>query len=79
MFLLLTIFSFLNICVLGQNENYLKAILSPKSNCLPYDGSVIPDCRDLIDPDIRNPVFVEHSTSKQVSILFYKVGCVCVW
>ena len=32
--------------------------------CLPYDGSVIPDCSKFVDPITMAPYYHEHSTSK---------------
>ena len=37
---------------------------NPGQDCLPYDGSVIPDCKKFVDPIIKNPYYHEHSTSK---------------
>ena len=33
--------------------------------CLPYDGSVIPDCSKYVDPITKEPYYVEHSYRKQ--------------
>ena len=63
MFLRLKIFFLSSLCLNCLAGNELDAILSLETQCLPYDGSVIPDCRRLIDPDTKNPVFVEHSTN----------------
>ena len=32
--------------------------------CLPYDGSVVPDCSKFWDPITQWPYYHEHSTSK---------------
>ena len=37
---------------------------NPGEDCLPYDGSVVPDCTLYVDPDIKEPYYKEHSTSK---------------
>ena len=37
----------------------------PGEDCLPYDGSKVPDCRDFIgDTLIRRPYYHEHFSSK---------------
>ena len=33
------------------------------SGCLPFDGSVTPDCLSLVDSEVAEPVYAEHSTS----------------
>ena len=38
---------------------------NPGQDCLPYDGSVVPDCSKYFDPLIKVPYYHEHSTSKQ--------------
>ena len=37
---------------------------NPGQNCLPYDGSVVPDCSKFVDPITKQPYYHEHSTSK---------------
>ena len=37
---------------------------NPGQNCLPYDGSVVPDCSKFVDPITKFPYYHEHSTSK---------------
>ena len=37
---------------------------NPGEECLPYDGSVVPDCSKFVDPITKWPYFHEHSTSK---------------
>ena len=32
--------------------------------CLPYDGSVVPDCSKYMDPTMKEPYYKEHSSSK---------------
>ena len=40
---------------------------NPVLDCLPYDGSVVPDCSKYIDPMPKFPYYHEHSNSKIVS------------
>ena len=40
---------------------------NPGQDCLPYDGSVVPDCAKFIDPITKQPYYHEHSNSKIVS------------
>ena len=37
---------------------------NPGQDCLPYDGSVVPDCAKYIDPITKQPYYHEHSSSK---------------
>ena len=37
---------------------------NPGQDCLPYDGSLVPDCSKYMDPTIRRPYYHEHSSSK---------------
>ena len=37
---------------------------NPGQDCLPYDGSVVPDCSKFWDPVTKDPYYHEHSTSK---------------
>ena len=37
---------------------------NPGQECLPYDGSVVPDCSKFVDPITKWPYYHEHSTSK---------------
>ena len=39
-------------------------IIDDEGNCLPYDGSKVPDCSEYIDPDHYVPYYHEHSFSK---------------
>ena len=41
-----------------------------REDCLPYDGSVVPDCREYADPVTKEPYYIAHSHSK-----FWFVGC----
>jgi len=36
---------------------------NPGEDCLPYDGSVVPDCRLYVDPILKQPYYKEHSTN----------------
>ena len=33
-------------------------------DCLPYDGSVVPDCREYAEPLTKEPYYRAHSHSK---------------
>ena len=37
---------------------------NPGQECLPYDGSVVPDCAKYIDPITKQPYYHEHSSSE---------------
>ena len=37
---------------------------NPGQDCLPYDGSVVPNCWDFVDPVTKQPVYHIHSASK---------------
>lgn len=37
---------------------------NPGQDCLPYDGSVVPNCLNYIDPATKQPVYHIHSASK---------------
>ena len=37
---------------------------NPDPYCLPYDGSVVPDCRKYVDPISKAPYFKEHAISR---------------
>ena len=37
---------------------------NPGEECLPYDGSVVPDCSKFVNPITKQPYYHEHSTSK---------------
>ena len=41
----------------------------PGEECLPYDGSKVPDCSEYIDPNHYVPYYHEHSASKNWSML----------
>ena len=67
-----TIFVFLSLIQLVSLEYVSRQMRStwppdvdPDPNCLDYDESKVPDCRDYIDAVTKQPVFVEHSYSKQ--------------
>ena len=38
----------------------------PGENCLPYDGSKVPDCSEYIDPNHYIPYYHEHSQSREL-------------
>ena len=41
---------------------------NPGEECLPYDGSVVPDCTLYVDPILKQPYYKEHSTSKFIIV-----------
>ena len=48
--------------------NHHTVTYNPGQDCLPYDGSVVPDCRKYVDPITKQPYFKEHSASKFTKI-----------
>lgn len=51
------------------NEEQVTVTYTPDTSdiwqsCLPYDGSVVPDCSKYVDPILKEPYYVEHSSSK---------------
>ena len=50
--------------VTGQIRSTWPPDVDPDPNCLDYDGSKVPDCREYIDGVTKQPVFIEHSYSK---------------
>ena len=49
--------------IVTESSNY-TVTYNPGQNCLPYDGSVVPDCSKFVDPITKQPYYHEHSTSK---------------
>ena len=45
--------------------NYTVTYNPPVQECLPYDGSVVPDCSKYVDPITKQPYYHEHSNSKR--------------
>ena len=43
---------------------------NPGKDCLPYDGSVVPDCSKYIDGTTKQPYYHEHSSSELLKLLF---------
>ena len=43
---------------------------NPPQECLPYDGSVVPDCSKYIDPTTKQPYYHEHSSSELLKLQF---------
>ena len=37
---------------------------NPGQDCLPYDGSLVPDCSKYVDNMMKQPYYHEHSSSK---------------
>ena len=54
--------------VVGQERttegNWETVTYNPGIGCLPYDGSIVPDCSKYVDPITKQPYFKEHSSSK---------------
>ena len=51
----------------GQTTEYsynYTVTYNPIIECLPYDGSVVPDCSKYMDPLSKQPYYHEHSSSK---------------
>ena len=50
---------------------------NPGQECLPYDGSIVPDCTKFVDPVTKQPYYKEHSNSKcnNEFIIFRREGC----
>ena len=48
----------------GQVRHTWPPWVEPCEDGLPFDGSIVPDCRLYVDPDKPEPHFLEHSTSK---------------
>ena len=46
------------------NDQQITITDNPGQDCLPYDGSVVPDCSKYIDPVTKEPYYKEHSSSK---------------
>ena len=44
--------------------DYTVTYNPPFQECLPDDGSVVPDCSKFVDPILKWPYYHEHSTSK---------------
>ena len=49
--------------VLGQMRSTWPPWARPGINCLEYDGSKVPDCKQFVDPTIREPYYHPHSSS----------------
>ena len=52
-------------CQTTENPHH-TVTYNPGKDCLPYDGSVVPDCPSICDTDILLKCFkyIEHSSSK---------------
>ena len=46
------------------SDQQVTITYNPGQDCLPYDGSVVPDCSKYIDPITKEGVYKEHSSSK---------------
>ena len=55
--------------VVGQERttegSWETVTYNPGIGCLPYDGSIVPDCSKYVDPITKQPFFKEHSSSKE--------------
>ena len=47
-----------------ENSKHNTVTYNPGKDCLPYDGSVVPDCSKYTDPLSKEPYYHEHSSSK---------------
>ena len=43
---------------------------NPVEDCLPYDGSVVPDCSKYVNPVTKQPYYHEHSNSEKKHFFF---------
>ena len=43
---------------------------NPGEDCLPYDGSVVPDCKLYVDPEIKEPYYKDL---QQVYLKFLRI------
>ena len=59
-----TNFNCLNTCQEETTTPDYTVTYNPGQECLPYDGSVVPDCSKFWDPITKYPYYHEHSTSK---------------
>ena len=50
---------------LGQMRSTWPPWAHPGEECLTYDGSRVPDCKQFIDPEIKEPYYHPHNTSKK--------------
>ena len=66
------------------NPNYFQAgstwptDVVPGDDCLPYDGSKVPDCTQFVDPDHYIPYYHEHSSSEISYFLIIEYDCLSV-
>jgi len=53
--------------VVGQERttegSWETVTYNPGIGCLPYDGSIVPDCSKYVDPITKQPFFKEHSSN----------------
>merc|ERR1712126_584807 len=45
------------------NDQQITVTYNSGQDCLPYDGSVVPDCSKYIDPVTKEPYYKEHSSN----------------
>ena len=60
-----TSFSLVSCQTTEYSYNYTLTYNPPFQDCLPYDGSVVPDCSKYVDPITKQPYYHEHSNSKR--------------
>ena len=53
-------------CQVTTTEDY-TVTYNPGIDCLPYDGSVVPNCAEFVDPVTKQPYYHEHSNSELIS------------
>ena len=61
---------------LGQMRSTWPPWAHPGEECLTYDGSRVPDCRQFIDPEIKEPYYHPHNTSKKNILLTSELALV---
>ena len=54
-------------CQDTTTEDY-TVTYNPGIDCLPYDGSVVPNCDEYINPITKQPYYKEHSNSEFLQI-----------
>ena len=63
-YLISVIFLKLVSCQTTEYSYNYTVTYNPGQECLPYDGSVVPDCSQYVDPVTKQPYYHEHSSSK---------------
>ena len=52
----------------GKTRHTWPPWVEPCKDSLPFDGSIVPDCRLYVDPDKPEHHFLQHSTSKEMPV-----------